>query len=189
MKKSSTCIRKLWTIPIIGFLLLSIPIVGAFINIVQLTENSYNDWSPQIYDGQVTWYGYGGSDGGGDSEIFLIGAPVYTFSGVLQPINQDGSSLFKQGRTIPVKFRLTDDEGTFVDTAYATLEISMIIDDVTGEYEEVSSTSNADTGDVFRVSENQYIYNLSTKDLVEGTYLLRISLDDGQVFEVQIRLR
>ena len=94
-----------------------------------------------------------------------------------------------RARTIPVKFTLTDDEGTFVDTAYATLEISMISDDVTGEYEEVSSTSNADTGDVFRVSENQYIYNLSTKDLVEGTYLLRISLDDGQVFEVLISLR
>ena len=109
----------------------------------------------------------------------------------MQPINSDGSSVFKQGRTIPVKFQLCDEESTSVDTAHATIKLTKISEEVLGDFEEVISTSAANTGNVFRYDSEseQYIFNLSTDNLNQGTYLLDVSLDDGQVFSVQISLR
>jgi parallel beta-helix repeat protein len=117
--------------------------------------------------------------------------PEYTFSGVLEPINADGTSVFKRGRTIPVKFQLFDDAGLPVSTAQATIEVAKVSDDVVGTFEEGSSTSAADTGNVFRFDPEaqQYIFNLGTKTLETGTYVLRITLDDGQIFEVRFALR
>jgi hypothetical protein len=43
---------------------------------------------------------------------------------------------------------------------------------------------------VFRydAEEEQFIFNLDTSELALGTYRLRITLDDGQVFEVDITI-
>ena len=117
--------------------------------------------------------------------------PPYTFSGVLPPINADGTSVFKQGRTIPVKFQLFDHECVPGNYACAKIEVAKVSDDVVGDFVEVTSTSEADTGDMFRYDPlaEQYIFNLSTKDLEKGTYILRITMGDGQFFEVQFKLR
>jgi len=117
---------------------------------------------------------------------------VYNFGGILQPINADGSSVFKQGRTVPTKFQLFDGAGLPVTDACATIEVARISNNIIGDFFEVSSTSAADEGNEFRVVGNQYIFNLATKDLEPGTYIMRISIDDGfitQVFEVQFSLR
>ncbi|MFW9810345.1 MAG: PxKF domain-containing protein [Candidatus Thorarchaeota archaeon] len=126
-----------------------------------------------------------------DGTWYASPLPQYTFSGILQPIDADGSSIFKQGRTVPVKFHLFDDNGLSVSTAHATIEVEKISNEINGELEDVASTSAADTGNVFRYDSEteQYIFNLSTKELETGTYVLRITLDDGQIFEIQFSLK
>jgi hypothetical protein len=61
---------------------------------------------------------------------------------------------------------------------------------VAGTEAEAVSTSNADVGSQFRYAgEGQYHYNLATKPLSAGTWLLRIDLGDGQDHTVRISLR
>lgn len=116
---------------------------------------------------------------------------IYNFSGILQPINTDGSSLFKQGSTIPVKFSLTDAGNKYISTATAKLYYSKISDNVLGSVLEAISTSSATTGNLFRYdsTSNQYIYNLNTKGLTVGTYNLTIVLDDGMTYQVRLSLK
>lgn len=53
------------------------------------------------------------------------------------------------------------------------------------------STSVADTSNIFRYDsvDNQYIYNLDTGVVSEGTWRLKVELDDGKSYEVLISLR
>lgn len=104
----------------------------------------------------------------------------YAFSGVLDPINANGSSLFKAGSKVPVKFQLKDSSGAFVSTAAATLSYAKVTNNVAGTDAEAVSTSAATTGSAFRYDStaNQYIFNLSTKGLTAGTYQLTIKLND-----------
>ncbi len=124
-------------------------------------------------------------------DIIVLPEPQYTFGGILQPINPDGSSIFKRGRTIPVKFQLFDDEGFPVGTAHATIDMIKISDEIEGDVWEFIWSGTPDEGNVFRYDEEdqQYIFNLPTKGLDLGTYLLKITLDDGQIFTIQISLR
>ena len=116
---------------------------------------------------------------------------LYSFGGIEQPINTDGSSSFKLGRTLPVKFDLTDvATGQPAGTAIATLEVAKVSDSVLGSYDEAVSTSMADDGNQFRYAgDGNYIFNLSTSPLSVGTYRLRINLNDGQSFTVDVSLR
>ena len=135
---------------------------------------------------------YSGDDNNNPASTACAAEPVhvqYLFGGVRQPINADGSSIFKRGSTVPVKFQLRDANGNLVETAVATLSVAKISDDVEGTYVEAVSTSAATTGNLFRSANGQYIFNLGTKTLTAGTYRLRIALDDGDVYYVQISLR
>lgn len=116
---------------------------------------------------------------------------VYGFGGIQQPINNDGSSVFKAGSTIPVKFMLSDFDGQAVSTAISRISYVRITDGVAGDVTEAISTSAATLGNLFRydVVSEQYIFNLSTKGLKSGTYELRIGLDDGTVKTVKIGLK
>jgi hypothetical protein len=104
----------------------------------------------------------------------------YSWSGVLQPVNADGSSIFKLGSTVPVKFQLTGAcSGITNDSAH--LMLAQFSNDILGTDIEATSTAAADTGNTFRYdpSGNLYIFNLATKSLSKGTWLLRINLGDG----------
>jgi hypothetical protein len=104
----------------------------------------------------------------------------FSWSGVLQPVNGDGSSIFKLGQTVPIKFRLT---GACAGTpnVVAKIFLTKISNQVVGSEMEATSTSAADTGKTFRydAAANQYIYNLATKALSAGTWQLRLDLGDG----------
>ncbi len=115
----------------------------------------------------------------------------YTYGGILQPINPDGSSTFKYGSTIPVKFQLTDSSGNFVTNATAKIYMAKISDGIIGTEMGANSTSKATTGNLFRYdsTSNQYIFNLATKTLSTGTWQIRIELDDGTSKYVTISLR
>ena len=122
---------------------------------------------------------------------------IYEFGGILPPIKEDGSSVFKLGRTIPVKFQLRDDQGNFVTDAVANIFVKKTGNGTSGEIEAVS-TAAATTGNLFRYdfSSNQYIFNLSTKlpfnndeNWSTGTWEIRIELDDGMSYCVEIGLK
>jgi hypothetical protein len=103
-----------------------------------------------------------------------------TSSGVLQPINSDGSSIFKLGRTVPVKVQLTG-AAAGITNATLTLYVAEVTSSVVGTDMEAVSTSAADSGNTFRYdsTSGQYVFNLSTKSLAQGTWQLRIDLGDG----------
>ncbi len=115
----------------------------------------------------------------------------YGYNGVLPPINQDGSSIFKLGRVIPVKFQLKDGAGNFIFTAIARIYLSKVSNDVTGTEIEAESVGEANSGNLFRYSsaDNQYIFNLGTSYLSQGTWRIRIELDDGSSKYVNLSLK
>lgn len=115
----------------------------------------------------------------------------YAYSGLLQPINADGSSVFKLGSTVPVKFRLADANGVAQTAAVARLEVAKVSDDVEGTVLEAASTSSATTGNLFRydADSDTYVFNLSTKGLTTGTWSVRVVLDDGTTQRTRVSLR
>ncbi|HZN03801.1 MAG TPA: MopE-related protein, partial [Candidatus Polarisedimenticolia bacterium] len=115
------------------------------------------------------------------------------WSGLLQPVNQDGSSIFQQKSTIPLKFRLTKCSGEGITTATATLEVVPISNTILGTVDEGTlPNARADIGDVFRfdLKGNQFVYNLASKSLIPGrSYLLRIRINGGPAHETVISLK
>src|SRR5204862_8111778 len=99
----------------------------------------------------------------------------YPWSGVLQPLNADGSSTFKLGSTVPVKFQLTG-PAAGITNLVATLSLFKVSSQATGTDLDGQSPSAADAGNTFRYdpTTNQYLFNLSTKSLSVGTWRLRI---------------
>jgi predicted extracellular nuclease len=120
-------------------------------------------------------------------------AVKFNTSGFLQPINADGTSVFKYNSTIPVKISFTDCNGSVPNNLAPTIKLTMLSGITPGlEINEPFSTSAADTTGVMRFSTNQYIYNLATKPLPDSsaTYLITVTIPyNGQTFTVQFGLR
>jgi hypothetical protein len=132
------------------------------------------------------------TDKAGNKAVLSIKYYVqYNFSGALYLTRKDGSMIFKAGETIPVRFWLKDAKGPYVTDAVAKLYIAEIIDGKAGPEFEAASTSSASKDNIFRYdgTDNQYIFNLSTKNLKAGVYQLRIELGDGSINTVIINLR
>ena len=104
----------------------------------------------------------------------------YASTAVLQPINPDGSSRFKLGSAIPVKIKLTGASAGF-GLASIGFQNAKVSNTTAGTELEATSTSAADSGSSLRYdqSNDQYIYNLSTKNLTAGTYTVSLNLNDG----------
>ncbi|MBI3484772.1 MAG: PxKF domain-containing protein [Acidobacteria bacterium] len=132
-------------------------------------------------------------DSGNYSQKQLTVHVVYNFIGFLAPIRMDGSSIFKSGRTIPVKFQLTAADSSFVTNAVATLQVFKFTDVVLGATEEITADAagNSNMDNLFRYDaiSNQYIYNLKTTGYTAGSYLLRATLNDGTAHEVIVSVR
>jgi hypothetical protein len=110
---------------------------------------------------------------------------VLIFGGFRQPINADGSSVFKAGRTIPVKFSLTDGSGSPITDAVCHLSLWQVSSSIMGSVEETAEAAYEDVGDTFRYDEeeDQYICNLSTKGMATGTWMLRVTVEGLPTFE------
>jgi hypothetical protein len=115
----------------------------------------------------------------GSAQVFAVKVGV-PWSNVLSPLNADGSSVYKIGSTVPVKFQLTGTAAS-IGNLPAKLYYAKVGNSLPGTEVEALSTSAADTGNQFRydATAKQYIFNLSTKGFSEGTYQLRIDLGDG----------
>jgi len=116
---------------------------------------------------------------------------VYSFGGFLPPIKDDGSGVYKLGRTIPIKFQLTDMNGQFISTANPVLTIRKISSGILGDEEIELPTISTNSDDTFRYDEksSQYIYNLSTGGLPAGTWEIEVSLDDNTAYKVIISIK
>lgn len=112
----------------------------------------------------------------------------YIHGSFQSPINADGSSIFKLGRTIPVKIALSDCNGQNVSTASVTISVNWMSNADAGTPIEVYSSGAANTGSYFRydVDAQQYIYNLSTASYSNGKYKITAHLDNGQDHSVNI---
>jgi hypothetical protein len=105
-----------------------------------------------------------------------------------QPINNDGSSIFKQGSTVPVKFTLTGASAGANITAH--IFIAKVTNSIVGTEMEPVSNAHADDGNLFRSGGGgQWIFNMNTKNLTPGTYQIRADLGDGAIHSVLISLK
>jgi hypothetical protein len=112
-------------------------------------------------------------------------APPCASITVRQPINPNGSSVFKGGSTVPVKF------GCDVGTLTPTLGLTRLTSTTLGTTLESEVTATATNGSAFRydASAAQYIYNLSTKGMATGTYRLNVLSGGETIGAVQFSLR
>jgi HYR domain-containing protein len=127
------------------------------------------------------------------SQSFTITVRYPTFSGFLPPIHPDGSSVFKLGTVIPVKFQLKWSNGGYVSDAVIQIYNAKISSSITGtstkdtvslptsSSSSSSSSGAASTSNYFTYdsSKQEYTYNLQTKNLSVGTWQIKILLDDG----------
>jgi YDG domain len=102
---------------------------------------------------------------------------------ILQPINADGSSTFKQGSTVPEKFRVCDVAGHSIGAAGVVTSFNLV-QTITGTVsatvdEAVISTTRTLTSDGIPRLNNGF-FNVSTKPLsAQTTYVYSIGLNDG----------
>jgi len=127
---------------------------------------------------------------GNTATITFTVTVAYAWSGVLQPVNADGSSVFTGGSTVPVKFRLVGDSSEVAD-AVATLSHAKISNGVVGDQVEAVSTAAATTGNEFRFDTTtaQYVFNWKTTKQMQGTYQLCIDLGGGLARTVLVSVR
>jgi hypothetical protein len=107
------------------------------------------------------------------------------------PINADGTSVFKQGRTIPAKFSVYDANGVSIGTpgVVSTFFLTGIqAGTATNTVEDFVDTNNPDMS--FRWDGQQWIFNITTTNLTAGsTYIYTITLNDGSTVMFQYGLR
>jgi hypothetical protein len=129
---------------------------------------------------------------GADNDCDGLTDENHVFGGYLEPVNPDGSSIFKWKRTIPFKFRLTSCAGAPVATNHPTIAVYFYNAGTVGtEVEHVGSAGNANRDNLYRYTgDGRYIYNLDTKPLAPGrSYLVRTKLDDGSTHDVVVAVR
>ena len=108
----------------------------------------------------------------------------------LQPVNADGTSIFKKGSTVPVKFSLAGGSAG-ITNLQAKLYVAKISNNVVGTELEGVSTAAATTGSLFRFdsASGQYVFNWGTGGQTVGTYQLRIEMPDGVKRMVTLSLK
>jgi hypothetical protein len=113
------------------------------------------------------------TDKDGDSNLSSNGTGsvslLYNLSGILDPVNSNGTSIFKYGSTVPVKVRITDCLGIPVSGLAPQIGWSLNSSATPSDgVNETASTSGADTTGVMRYSDGIYIYNFATKNLPDS---------------------
>ena len=127
------------------------------------------------------FYTVAATDIAGNGAVLVVRYQVhYNFISVsLQPSGK-GTQI---GRTMPVRFQLTDALSSFVPTVTAQIWID-------SQAYPGGSSGSANTGNYFRfdTSSNKYLFNLSTTGMTTGSHTVYITLDDGTVHAMVIGL-
>jgi len=100
---------------------------------------------------------------------------------ILQPINADGSSVFKQGSTVPAKFRVCDANGNSIGTADVVASFKLVRTTASaGALDESVVSTTPDTDFRWSATDQQWIFNMGSKSLkANTTYYYDITLKDG----------
>jgi len=120
-----------------------------------------------------------------------LGSPGHQ---ILQPINDDGSSIFKKGSTAAAKFRVCDADGVSIGTpgvvvAFTATSTAGIECEFACVPETIVSTT-PDTAFRWDPTAQQWIFNISTKNLqANRTYCYTISLNDGTQIRFEFGLK
>lgn len=167
--------------------------IGSAVDLCDPSVTISND-APTVFPIGRSVVTFTAADHSGNSTAATLEVVVrYSFVGFLSPIRSDGSSVFRSGRTIPIKFQLKAADGTYIGNASATLSIFRVTDQVLGTVEEITpdAPGAANTGNQFSYdpSTQQYFYNLRTTWYQQGTYILRATVSDGTVHEVFMSIR
>jgi hypothetical protein len=102
---------------------------------------------------------------------------LYQFSGFLPPLDKNLS--FGSGRTVPIKFQLTDAFSNYISSLSAVTALQVNYPD---------GTAHAISGLRYDSTANQFIANWSTKGLATGSYTISLSLLDGTTHTVTIQI-
>jgi hypothetical protein len=157
--------------------------VGSHTFTVNATDVAGNPATPVSYNYSVL-YASGG---------MCLGSPGHA---ILQPINMDGTSVFKLGSTVPTKFRVCDANGVSIGTSNVVAQYGLTSAANTPNItvaEDIYSTT-PDTAFRWDPTDQQWIFNQSTKNNstmnAKGvTYLLAIKLNDGSFIYFQYGLK
>jgi HYR domain len=108
----------------------------------------------------------------------------------LKPIRADGSSVFRVGRPVPVKFKLAGASQDITDLQ-SRLVVTKISDECRGTADDESDEDGDETDFLFKFRKGKgiYAYRWKTRDESRGTYRLRAELGDGVVHEVNVSLK
>jgi hypothetical protein len=101
----------------------------------------------------------------------------YNFSGFLPPLDHNLS--FGAGRTVPVKFQLTDFNGNFISDLNAVTALQVVYPD---------GSTHAIPGLRYDSNDNQFIANWGTEGLSAGSYTISLSLLDGTTHTVTVQI-
>jgi hypothetical protein len=115
---------------------------------------------------------------------------------VLQPINADGTSVFKMGSTVPTKFRVCNASGASIGTPGIVIGYGLVAasNSPTITVDEDSYSTTPDTAFRWDSSGQQWIFNQSTKNnpslnKTGVTYTFTINLNDGSSIYFQYGLK
>jgi len=101
----------------------------------------------------------------------------YTFSGFLPPLNQ--GLAFGIGRTVPIKFQLTDYNKSFIRSLSAVTGLQVVYPD---------NSTHAISGLRYDPTANQFVANWQTKGLSAGNYTISLTLADGTSYAIKVSL-
>jgi hypothetical protein len=126
---------------------------------------------------------YAGSSSYNPSNGSNVLGVSYLFVGFQQPINPDGTSIFGNGRVLPVKIRVVDANNQPVANAAPTVWLTQYSSStgLGSVLEEATSVSAADTGNIMRFvpEDGHYIYNMDLSTVTNGTYAVVVDLGDS----------
>jgi hypothetical protein len=156
--------------------------VGSHAVACTATDNAGNQASKSASYSVI--YAVGGS---------CLGSPSHQ---ILQPINanyQTDLSVFKQGSTVPAKFRVCDANGVSIGTAGVVTKFALVQKlSLAGSetIDEAVLSTTPDTAFRWSATDQQWIFNLATKTLkANTTYVYRITLNDGSTIDFRFGLK
>jgi hypothetical protein len=111
---------------------------------------------------------------------------------ILQPINWQGDSVFKQKSTVPAKFRVCDANGASVGAGVVETFrlVGVSAGTITTVLDPVPESTTPDNAFRWSSSDQQWIFNINTKSLVPNTtYFYLVTLKDGSTIPFQFGLK
>lgn len=122
------------------------------------------------------------------STAACLGAPGHQ---ILPPINVDGSSVFKRGRSIPAKFRVCDANGVSIGAPGTVKNVTVRSTKGTRNTREVEiNDDDCDTTFRWDPVNQQWIWNIRSKSLSSGyTYTFVVTLKDNSTIQFQFGLK